>query len=487
MTNQESPPSGLARNTLGLLHVIFQSASQMSPTGTVVSGLTAIASYALGSMPLAIVLALIASFFGANTLVQFAKRISSAGGYYSWIAHGAGPYTGAYSGWLYILYQGLNGPALILFFGWVVRALLEMGFGITLAGWLWWPFAMAATLLVWFIAYIGIKQSLVYSMIVGIIEVVVLCILAIVLIDKAGNHNTLATFTPHFSKTGWSGIGLGMIFGLFSFAGYGASATLGEEAKNPGKAIGQSVMWSLAIIGFVLIFVGYATTVAWGTSNMAGYTTLPMPLMNLIHKELSSSYSVWFWVLTILIINSTITATIAITNAQVRVLFALGRDRVAVPASLGTAHPRHKTPARAIHVQSIISILIVTVVGFWLGSFAGFLFLAELVTLSNLIIHLMANVSLIRYYRKVGVFRIVVHGIIPIVSSLLFLFPIYFSLFPVPPFPDNIPPYLLILWVVIGGILLTRLLRRHPERLRAAGLTITEPTTNEPSSTGLPV
>lgn len=487
MTTQEHPPTTLARNTLGLLHVIFQSASQMSPTGTVVSGLTAIASYALGSMPLAIVLALVASFFGANTLVQFAKRISSAGGYYTWIAHGAGPYTGAFSGWLYILYQGINGPALLLFFGWVVRALLEMGLGVTLAGWLWWPFAMVATLAVWWIAYIGIKQSLVYSMIVGIVEIVVLCILAIMLIDKAGSHNSLATFTPHFSKTGWSGIGLGMIFGLFSFAGYGASATLGEEAKNPGKSIGQSVMWSLAIIGFVLIVVGYATTVAWGATNMTGYTTLPMPLMNLIQKELSSSYSVWFWILTILIINSTITATIAITNAQVRVLFALGRDRIAVPASLGTTHPRHKTPARAIHVQSIISILIVTIVGFWLGSFAGFLFLAELVTLSNLIIHLMANLSLIRYYRKVGAFRLVVHGIIPIISSLLFLFPIYFSLFPVPPFPDNIPPYLLILWLAIGAVLLTRLLRRHPDRLRAAGQITDELASNDSSSSGLPV
>ena len=113
---QVNASTGLARNASGLLHVIFQSASQMSPTGTVVSGLTAIAAYSMGAMPLAIVLALIASFFSANTLIQFSRKISSAGGYYAWVAHGAGPYAGAFTGWLYVLYQGLNGPALVLFF-----------------------------------------------------------------------------------------------------------------------------------------------------------------------------------------------------------------------------------------------------------------------------------------------------------------------------------------------------------------------------------
>lgn len=471
---QEQSSSGLARNALSLVHVIFQSASQMSPTGTVVSGLTAVAAYALGSMPLAIVLALVASFLGANTLIQFSKRISSAGGYYTWVARGAGPYAGAFTGWLYILYQGLNAPALVLFFGYVVRALLELGLGVTLASWTWWPFSMVAALFVWFIAYRGIKQSLVYSMIVGIIEIVVLIVLAILLIDKAGSHNTLATFTPRFSKTGWSGIGLGMIFGLFSFAGYGASATLGEEAKNPGRAISQAVMFSLAIIGLVLILVGYATSVAWGVGNMGSYASLPLPLLNLVHHAFSSSWLLWFWVLTILIINSTITAIIAITNAQVRVLFALGRDQIVVQRSLGSTHPTYKTPNRAIHVQSIIGIVIMTAVGFWLGSFSGFLFLAELVTLSNLVIHIMANVSLTRYYHKLRQFRIVIHGIIPALASIVFLFPIYFSIFPVPNFPDNIPPYLVVAWLLLGLVLLSRLFRRHPKRLQDAGIITNE-------------
>ncbi|NMP24980.1 APC family permease, partial [Sulfobacillus harzensis] len=258
------------------------------------------------------------------------------------------------------------------------------------------------------------------------------------------------------------------------FAGYGASATLGEEAKNPQKSIARAVILSLVIIGFVLIFVGYATTVAWGVHNMGSYVSLPMPLLNLVKKVLASEWTPWFWILTVLIINSTVTAIIAITNAQVRVLFALGRDKIAVPAVLGSTHPRYKTPARAIHTQSIIGIVIVTIVGFWLGSFSGFLFLAELVTLSNLVIHIMANISLIRYYRKTGEFRLLVHGIIPIIASLMFLFPIYFSLFPVPSFPNNIPPYLVVLWAIIGFVLLGRTVRRRPDVLKQAGMVTAE-------------
>ena len=63
-------------------------------------------------MPLGILLALIASLFGANTLIQFSKKISSAGGYYTFVAQGSGVRTGVFTGWIYLLYQGINAPLL---------------------------------------------------------------------------------------------------------------------------------------------------------------------------------------------------------------------------------------------------------------------------------------------------------------------------------------------------------------------------------------
>lgn len=461
----------LAKNNIGFWPVLFQSVSQMGPGLSAVSGLTAAASFALGAMPLGVLLALIASLLGANTLVQFSKRISSAGGYYAFVAHGVGPRTGVFTGWVYLLYQGINAPAMILFFGFLIRSLLDMGLGLQLPQWSWWPFAMFGALFVWYISYKGIKPSLEYSMIAGLIELVVFVILGFVLIGKAGPHNTMATFSPRSSPTGWSGIGMAMVFGLFSFAGYGAAAPLGEEAKNPKKTIGLAVMLSVLVIGIYYVFIGYASTVGWGIHRMDKYASLPLPLMTMAQTLLGP---VWFWLLAVLVTNGTLACITAIHNAQVRVLYALGRDQIVVPKSLGETHHRHKSPHKAIHFQSVISILVVTGVGLWLGSFAGFVFLGELMTLSTLTVHIMANFSLTRFYRKDGGFRLFTHGIVPTMATVLYLFPIYFTLVPVPKFPNNIPPYLVFAWLVVGGVLLNRIFRNDPDRVKQAGLITAE-------------
>lgn len=456
----------LAKDHIGFWQVLFQSVSQMGPGLSAVSGLTAAASFALGAMPLAILLALIASLLGANTLIQFSKRISSAGGYYTFVAQGMGPKTGVLTGWMYLLYQGINAPAMILFFGFLIRSLLDMGFHLTLPQWTWWPFAMFSALFVWYLSYKGIRPSLKYSMVAGIIEIIVFTALGIVLVSSSHAHNTFQAFSPSLSPTGWAGVGMGMVFGLFSFAGYGAAAPLGEEAKNPKRTIGLAVALSVIVIGVYYVFIGYASTIGFGIHNMSQYASLPLPLMSMAQNL----GALWFWLLAILVVNGTLACITAIHNAQVRVLYALGRDELVVPRSLAQTHPLHQSPHKAIQFQSVLTIIIVTGVGFWLGSFAGFVFLGELMTLSTLIVHIMANISLGKFYRREGGFNLLTHGIIPSVATLLFLFPIYFTLRPVPKFPDNIPPYLEVLWLVIGVILVSRIFRKTPERILNAGL-----------------
>ncbi len=457
----------LAKNHIGFWQVLFQSVSQMGPGLSAVSGLTAAASFAAGAMPLGILLALIASLFGANTLIQFSKKISSAGGYYTFVAQGSGARTGVFTGWIYLLYQGINAPAMILFFGFLMRSVLNMGLAIHLPSWSWWPFSMVATLFVWYISVKGIRPSLQYSMVMGLIEFVVFVILGGVLVAKAGPHNSLAPFSPGTSPTGWSGIGLAMVFGLFSFAGYGAAAPLGEEAKNAKTTIARAVFIAVLVVGLYYVFIGYASTVGWGVHKMGSYASLPLPLMTMAQNTLGSF---WFWLIAVLVVNGTLACITAIHNAQVRVLYALGRDQIVVPRRMAQTHAIYRSPHQAIQLQSILSLIIVTVVGFWLGSFAGFVFLGELMTLSTLIVHIMANISLTRYYRKIGQFRWLVHGLFPTMATLLYLLPIYFTLFPVPPFPDNIPPYLLIGWLIVGLILLWAIFQKHPDRIRNAGL-----------------
>jgi amino acid transporter len=88
-----------------------------------------------------------------------------------------------------------------------------------------------------------------------------------------------------------------------------------------------------------------------------------------------------------------------------------------------------------------------------------------------LIIYILLNLALIRYYRREhpSEFNIVRHGVLPLVASAIMLLPIGGLLYPVPAYPNNWVPYVMIAWIVIGAIYLGIIVQRRPEVLDAMG------------------
>jgi hypothetical protein len=56
-----------------------------------------------------------------------------------------------------------------------------------------------------------------------------------------------------------------------------------------------------------------------------------------------------------------------------------------------------------------------------------------------------------------------------VIASVLMLLPIYGLLWPVPAYPNNLVPYIVAAWVVLGGIYLAVIASRRPEVLDAMG------------------
>ncbi len=81
-----------------------------------------------------------------------------------------------------------------------------------------------------------------------IIEVIVFLVLAVIAIARDGSGNSLSVFTPAASPTGFSGVGLGVVFGILSFIGFDAAATLGEETKNPRRNVPLAVGGALLFL-----------------------------------------------------------------------------------------------------------------------------------------------------------------------------------------------------------------------------------------------
>jgi len=83
----------------------------------------------------------------------------------------------------------------------------------------------------------SIKASVRVDLTLLTIEVIVFLLLAIIAIVKGGSGNSAAVFSPSSSPTGLSGVGLDAVFGILSFVGFDAAATLGEEVRNPRRTV----------------------------------------------------------------------------------------------------------------------------------------------------------------------------------------------------------------------------------------------------------
>src|SRR5215467_3484296 len=72
-------PITLRRNAIGLREVLFQSITDMAPGAAIAASIPAGAAFAGGSLPLAVLFALIACLFCAVSIAELAKRIPAAG------------------------------------------------------------------------------------------------------------------------------------------------------------------------------------------------------------------------------------------------------------------------------------------------------------------------------------------------------------------------------------------------------------------------
>src|ERR1700686_957599 len=78
----------LERNAVGLAPTLFQSITHMAPAAAVAFSIIVGVPYAGGSIPLAVLLALIACLFVAISIGQLARHLPPAGGLYTFSSRG---------------------------------------------------------------------------------------------------------------------------------------------------------------------------------------------------------------------------------------------------------------------------------------------------------------------------------------------------------------------------------------------------------------
>jgi amino acid transporter len=254
-----------------------------------------------------------------------------------------------------------------------------------------------------------------------------------------------------------------MVFSILALSGFEAPAPLAQEARLPGKFIGQAIMLSLGSIGIFYIFTSYASAIGWGTGNMAAFAANANPYYVLAH----ALWGAGWWFVVVALINSAVAVGLACANAASRVMYTMGRAGT-LPASFGRIHPIHWTPAFAIAFVQLSGIAAILLVGWLLQPDTIFGFLETIATLAVIVLYAMANLSLTRYMRREqpGNFTVWQHVIVPWTATLALLPVLFVTVYPQPSWPYNLTPYLFVGAIIVGFGYMQWREARHPGALR---------------------
>jgi amino acid transporter len=511
-------PHRLRRNVLSLPGVLFLCVAAIAPAASMIFNVPVMASQAGASTPFVFLLATVGVLLLGVSVASFARRLSSAAGFSTWVRHGLGERAAFLAGWLMLGAYALFEAALQATVGGSLDNGLA-GAGVHLVGG-WMTYAVLLTLIVGTLSYFALTVSLWVMAPFAILEVLALVILdlAISLRGGAAGHDLLHTFLPlgttvqGVAPGGSLGIGVAMVLGVLAFVGFETGAVYGEEAREPKRTIPRAMV--ILILGLAVLYTwtAYATTIGVGWTQagtvLGNVNTVPQQYLHLATTFVGS----WLGIaLLIFVITSNFASAFAMHQAQVRYVFDMGRARI-FPGFLGQTHPRWKSPAHASVLQTAFSLLVIGFLGlilshtnpdgrtiYTLGVATGgywqqvngtvsFGWLASIVTMCILIVYLLTNVAAFFFARRNREMHVWRHLIAPAGSSLFLLLPLLAYVGPAlpgvgsfftqlgfapTPFPSNILPLFVLGWIGVGWLYSVYLSRRFPERFARMGSIIT--------------
>jgi amino acid transporter len=487
-TEQTQTTTGLRRNAIGLREVTFQSITDMAPGAAIAASIPAGVAFAGGSLPLAVVFALVACLFCAWSIGLLAREMPSAGSLATYAARGIHPSVGFLVAWAYVLVGWLIPPLVLLQLGFTTDGTLHSEFSGYTAN-TWWVWSILGALIVLAAGYYGIRTSARLGTILGVFEIGVFFVLAVFLVVHAGSNNTASVFTTKYTTPGFHGISgviAGSVFTILAFGGFEGAAPLAEETRDPRRNIRRAVLLSTLLIGALYVFTTYAIDVAFGPAAFHNFTTGATSASWV--GVARSLYGIFWFFVFLAIINSTIANANAGVNVSSRTAYAMGRIR-AFPAFLAHINARHRSPVYSILAAFVITIAITLALGLHYTPTVAFAMVGTGIVILLVAIYILMNVACIGYFaRKRTGYNVLSYLIIPLLGIAAFV-PAWLSGVGIPAFnfiKPLTPPYSYMgpavgIWMIIGLIYLIFLYARHKQRVTEVGLVHLDPLEEYPS------
>jgi amino acid transporter len=483
---------GLRHEAIGLREVLFQSITAMAPAAAVAASIPSGAAFAGGSLPLSVLIALVACLFTASCVAELARQLPAAGSVATYAAQGLHPAVGFLVGWGYVFVEALVPPLLLLQLGFTTAGTLHEEWSSYPEN-LWWPWALAGAVVIAAAGYFGVRASARFGTVLGVFEVLVFLVFAVWLIVRAGGNNTLSVFGTSHTAKGFQGVGgvfAGSVYTVLAFAGFEAAAPLAEETKNPRRTMHRAVLGAALAIGLFYVVTTYAMTVFVGPDRFAGFGASGAASWEGVAR---ASFGL-FWILVFLaVVNSTIANANACANVSTRTAFALARIRV-FPVLFARVHPRYRSPVAGIAVQAAVAVAVMLGLGLYYDPVTAFLLLATVIVTVVIGVYIVVNVACAGYFlrRRRALFSPVRHLLFPLLGIVAFVpalltaagLPVFDFVSPLSA-PVSYAGAVVGVWMAAGIMVLFVLLRRHPGRIaETARVHLDESSAPDPRTNG---
>src|SRR3984957_2996728 len=422
------------------------------------------ASGAGRAVPLAFLIAAVGVLLVGYTFVRLCQYYRHSGSVYAFVGAPLGPRAGVIAGWglvgTYTFYAVTTAAAAGIF---GTGLLNTLGIWTNQPSWSPVLFVGVFLALALIVAALPAKGGTNVLLIVEVCTVALILVVTVTVFAKllghtapGGNHFTWSVFSLQ-QGTGVSALFLGVVFGFLSFAGFEASATLGEEARNPTKDIPRAIVGVAVFGGIYFVVVTAAEMMGFGTSakGLAAFGSSPSLL-----GDLGSSY-IGSWLGNVITAGTTVSAfgcCLACTVGAARLIYAMSRDSFG-ERGIGAAHSRWGTPAAATGVVTVMAVIIYVVyvlVSSKPGALAenAFLWSGTIGTLILLVAYVLATIgmTLLVFVRRKMPSVPMWQVIIPILGIIVLGYTLYRNVYPYPTGDGHWFPIVAGAWLAAAGL-----------------------------------
>ena len=349
-TAKESPDgsTGLARNQIGVLGIVFFVVAAAAPLTVVVALFPVIigSGNGIGIAGAFVLVALVLTIFAVG-YVAMSKHITNAGAFYAFITKGLGRPLGLGSASLAIFAYNAIQLGVIGGFGYYAAEFVSRHTGTNVPWWVFSFIAMGASL------FLGVRQIHAGARVLAVLltlETAIILILNVGILANSPTPVSDYSFEPFAPSAVFAGaIGVALMFAHASFIGFEGTAIYGEEAKDPKRTVPRATYASVIFMGVFYAVTAFLIVNAVGVGNIAALAAseggnLVFAVSDTVLGRVGTE------AFQLLVITSLFAAILTFHNNVARYLYSLGRQGV-IWSRLGTTHPTRQSPAIACYVQ----------------------------------------------------------------------------------------------------------------------------------------